>query len=480
MKRTKLFLLVAAVFSILLCTALNASALTEGDWEFELLNNEVTITGYVGSGGDVLIPETLYGCPVTTIGQLRQPVFGENVVSVTFPKTVKVIYNAFGFAHDINTTLKTIILSEGLQTLEIEAFTGLKELEEISIPSTVTSIGVRCFYNCSNLKRVSIGENSQLTDIGNEAFEYCSFLEQVNLPDSLQRIGKFAFYGTKLKNVDVPELESMGEAAFAECKQLESVTVNNINVLPKRAFEECVLLEKVSLPATLTEIGECAFSGCKNLKNIILPVSIKNIYQFAFNNCDSLKEVVIPYGTTRVSWEVFSQCDNLKSLYVPDTVTSIDAGIIKNSKNCILYCSTGSTAESVCKSGKISYLTDNSVNTGIHVYYNGTRVSFHAYGQNPELLQSRTLVPLRSIFEAMGAQVEWDAATSTAVARRGKVEVKIQIGASEMQKNGAAVALDVPAQLLNDRTMVPVRVIAEAFGADVSWNGNGRAVLINE
>ncbi|MBQ3427778.1 MAG: copper amine oxidase N-terminal domain-containing protein [Clostridia bacterium] len=134
----------------------------------------------------------------------------------------------------------------------------------------------------------------------------------------------------------------------------------------------------------------------------------------------------------------------------------------------------------MCKNWRISYLTDNSVNSGITVYYNGTRISFHSYGQNPELLASRTLVPLRSIFEAMGADVDWDNTTSTAIAKRNKVEIRVQIGANEIYKDGKSIPVDVPAQLLNDRTMVPVRVIAEAFGADVQWNENGKCVLITE
>ena len=154
--------------------------------------------------------------------------------------------------------------------------------------------------------------------------------------------------------------------------------------------------------------------------------------------------------------------------------------LIYNSNNCIIYCGENSKTAEFCKKAGISYLTDNSVNSGITVYYNGTRISFHSYGQNPELLSSRTLVPLRSIFEAMGADVEWDNTTSTAVSKRNGVEIKIQIGANEIFKNEKSIPIDVPAQLLNDRTMGPVRVIAEAFGADVQWNENGRCVLITE
>ena len=219
-----------------------------------------------------------------------------------------------------------------------------------------------------------------------------------------------------------------------------------------------------------------------SLKEIILPTSLKKIDAIAFNET-GLKEVVIPYGVKTLGMNFsgpFANCPDLKALYIPDTVTEMNFNMIDGSNNCIIYCSGNSPVAEFCKKYKISYLTDNSVNSGITVLYNGTRISFHAYGQNPELLESRTLVPLRSIFEAMGAEVEWDGATSTAIAKRNGVEVKIQIGANQMYKNGQAIAVDVPAQLLNDRTMVPVRVIAETFGASVDWNGSGRTVLINE
>ena len=80
----------------------------------------------------------------------------------------------------------------------------------------------------------------------------------------------------------------------------------------------------------------------------------------------------------------------------------------------------------------------------------------------------------------MGAEVEWDAATNTAIAKRDGIDIIIQIGAPVIYKDNKAIELDVPALLLNDRTMVPVRVIAEAFGANVAWDGVGNTVLITE
>ena len=87
----------------------------------------------------------------------------------------------------------------------------------------------------------------------------------------------------------------------------------------------------------------------------------------------------------------------------------------------------------------------------------------------PTLVDGRTLVPLRAIFEAIGANVEWDNNTRTATGTRDNTTVVIQIDNSTAYVNGEARTLDVPAQLINDRTMVPARFISEAMGCDVTW-----------
>lgn len=87
----------------------------------------------------------------------------------------------------------------------------------------------------------------------------------------------------------------------------------------------------------------------------------------------------------------------------------------------------------------------------------------------PTVVDGRTLVPVRAIFEAIGATVTWDAATNTATGVRGDVVVSIQIDNTTAYVNGAPRTLDVPAQLINNRTMVPARFISESMGCDVTW-----------
>ena len=82
--------------------------------------------------------------------------------------------------------------------------------------------------------------------------------------------------------------------------------------------------------------------------------------------------------------------------------------------------------------------------------------------------QGRILVPLRIIFEALGATVGWDEATQTVTAQKDGVEIKLVIG-GQAYKNNQAVSLDVPAKVVDGRTLVPIRFVSEALGATVGW-----------
>lgn len=87
----------------------------------------------------------------------------------------------------------------------------------------------------------------------------------------------------------------------------------------------------------------------------------------------------------------------------------------------------------------------------------------------PAIVEGRTLVPVRAIFEAIGATVEWDNTTRTATGAKSGTIVSIQIDNTTAYVNGEARTLDVPAQLINNRTMVPARFISEAMGCEVTW-----------
>ena len=98
--------------------------------------------------------------------------------------------------------------------------------------------------------------------------------------------------------------------------------------------------------------------------------------------------------------------------------------------------------------------------------------------QKPVIKDDRTLIPLRAIFEALGATVDWDDETKTVVSEKGDVEISLTIGSDQLYVNGKAKTIDVPAQIINDRTMVPLRAVAESFGCKVDWVGETKTVII--
>lgn len=92
------------------------------------------------------------------------------------------------------------------------------------------------------------------------------------------------------------------------------------------------------------------------------------------------------------------------------------------------------------------------------------------FDQPAVISENRTMVPLRKIFESLGAQVEWDDLTRTAIATKGERKVSITIGTNQLIVNDEIIELDVPAKIMNNRTLVPLRAISEAFLCDVLWN----------
>ncbi|MFX4261222.1 copper amine oxidase N-terminal domain-containing protein [Pelotomaculum propionicicum] len=101
------------------------------------------------------------------------------------------------------------------------------------------------------------------------------------------------------------------------------------------------------------------------------------------------------------------------------------------------------------------------------------------FPQAPVMINGRVMVPLRSIFEALGAEVKWDAQTQTVKATKGSTTIELKIGDSTAYKNGQSVILDPPAQIVNGSTMVPVRFVSEALGCKVDWESASQTVIIN-
>jgi hypothetical protein len=123
-----------------------------------------------------------------------------------------------------------------------------------------------------------------------------------------------------------------------------------------------------------------------------------------------------------------------------------------------------------------SVYADSVVDSDVLVKVGGQQLHCE---QPPVIVKGTTLVPLRTLFEAMGASVNWDSSTRTVTATKSDTTVRLSIGKSIAYKNKDEMKLDVPGTIIHGTTMVPTRFIAESFGSKVNWDAVTRTVNID-
>ncbi|WP_141692380.1 stalk domain-containing protein [Paenibacillus pectinilyticus] len=127
------------------------------------------------------------------------------------------------------------------------------------------------------------------------------------------------------------------------------------------------------------------------------------------------------------------------------------------------------------KAGQQVALRTFGISSQVSVDINGAVQKFE---QAPVIVNGSTFTPLRAIFEAMGAKVDYEAATRTVTATKGTTTVKLTLDQTTVYVNGKATQLEEPARLVNGYTLAPARFVGETFGGIVNWNGTSRTVTI--
>lgn len=123
----------------------------------------------------------------------------------------------------------------------------------------------------------------------------------------------------------------------------------------------------------------------------------------------------------------------------------------------------------------VSIILPVSANQTVSVYMNNEKINFDV---DPMVINGRTMVPMRAIFEKLGAEVLWDDASNTATAFKDKTYISITIGSFFMDTFSESIKLDVPAMIVNGRTLIPLRAVSEAFKCEVKWDENTSTVNI--
>ena len=299
------------------------------------------------------------------------------------------------------TSLRTVVLNSGLEVIDSYAFSGCSVLESgVSIPDSVTKVGtyafnnsgywknaatdlvyvdkwlVGCknkeitdvvvtdgtvgisdysFYQCKKLQYATMPESLEI--IGRSAFYSCNMLREINIPQSVRSIGDYAFYRTwSLMFADIPKgITKIGRSAFYECGMAliiipDSVTEiddyafygcttaisleigKGVKTIGDRAFQGCVGLETVKIPDNVESIGAHAFDKCyfKNtegeefgVKKVIVGSGVKQISNYAFANCNLLESVTLSSGVTEIGNYAFYKAAALKEIEIGDSVEKI-------------------------------------------------------------------------------------------------------------------------------------------------------------
>lgn len=260
---------------------------------------------------EVVIPES-----VTSIGG---EIFGlcKSLQKVTLPSGMTEMPNSlFSNCEALN----NVVIPTNVKSFGSRVFYGCKALERMTICDGVT-IGDALFYGCEALKEVKLP--STLTTIPESTFRDCVSLKKVELPTGLTAIEEYAFEGSGIEEMVIPETVKKLANSFTDCKSLKRfVFPKNMETIESRMFDGCEMLSDITLPTNLKTIGNYAFDNTLFNKSE-LPATVTTIGFNAFANCKQLKEMVIPEGVTIIPGALFMSCTSLARVVLPSTVTEL-------------------------------------------------------------------------------------------------------------------------------------------------------------
>lgn len=348
---------------------------------YELNGSNATLTGYTGSARVVVVPETLEGHTVTAVAS--DAFANTTVTALSIPDTVRTLgkgiltgcttleylelpmigrtrtdaetaYLGYLFgasakednALRVPSSLTAVLLTDGTD-LPAYAFFDCNDLDGVSLPDGMRSIGRYAFYGCDSLRQADLPTSLETVEEG--AFRDCSALQRLELPAGVRSIGRSALDGClSLQTLSLPfaggsadENGYLGYLFGASTYQhnasmvpasLKELTLTAAVALPDFALYGCEDLLTVHLPDTLTSIGARALSGCTLLQTLTLPDPVTSVGACAFSGCLSLREVAFGTGLTALGEQAFFHCVSLKELVLPDGLATIPASAFAGCK----------------------------------------------------------------------------------------------------------------------------------------------------
>jgi hypothetical protein len=302
-----------------------------------------------------------------------------------------------------------VVIPAGIEAIGPKAFTGphfgsdefssqqSSGIQTVIVPSSLETIGDRCFEECSQLTEITFRKSSKLKRIGERAFAK-SRITSITIPASTEEIDGSAFVGCYLQRITIApgnrhfrmegftlvtaegvqivrffggeltvivpaKVEILGKSCFEACNQLEGIDFENgsqLRIIDRSALSNCGSLRSISIPATVEEIGEAAFkdctelescliakngnlgrigkeafSGCETLMTFYVPRSVHMIGEKCFELCTGLESCLIDENAIlwRIGKETFRECHSLRSFSVPNGVEAIGEKCFKHCRS---------------------------------------------------------------------------------------------------------------------------------------------------
>ena len=375
MKKWLVLLIASLLCACLACAAAEEAepeTFTSGDYRYILLGDGTAeITKYNGEAETLEIPAMLDGHPVTSIGNNAFN-WRSSLTSVTIPNSIRNVgVNPFAGCENLSVirvslehpTLAVIdgvlfskadkrlicypagnqgteyVIPQGIQVIGDSAFSCCSSLTSITIPDSVTNISVNPLVHCDNLSIIRVSPDHPALAVidgvlfskadkrlvcypaGKQGTEY-------EVPQGIQVIGDSAFqYCKSLTSITIPNsVTSIGNSAFSGCSLTSVAFPESVTNIEHGAFSVCSNLTSVTIPEGITSIGDNMFFHCRNLTSVTIPESVISIGKNAFCNCLSITSITIPDSVTNIEHGAFSGCSNLTNVTIPESVISIGAG----------------------------------------------------------------------------------------------------------------------------------------------------------
>ena len=255
--------------------------------------------------------------------------------TIIIPKGIKTI----GRACFAGTNVEEVVLPEGIETIDSDAFNFCTKLRKINFPETLKVIGHGAFKGCFFLETVILPKT--MKEISDYAF-YEAGIKQLILPENVNFVGTEVFAGTNIETTDIPENFTLNSAMFEKCQKLHSINLLGSHItIPERCFCNCINLTEIDITKTAL-IKDEAFRGCQNLSVSTIPADTL-VAVSAFEESGATD--VIIEDISKVCNRVFADCKSLKKLTinVADGPTSVSSALVKGCKNLQTVVFTGRT-----------------------------------------------------------------------------------------------------------------------------------------